>query len=96
MLGVHKEASKQALGLFMEGTLNKLKVFLLDEMQGVLVSQINFLQLIKYLLVNEPEVVFHRLVKHNVQKFLGLRICSIINVIQISIRHCTRNLTFFF
>ena len=77
ILGVHKETSKQALGLFEEGTLNKLKVFLLDEMQGVLVSQIYFLQLIKYLLVNKSDVVLHRLVEDNMQKFLRLSIRSV-------------------
>ena len=95
ILGVHEETSKQTLGLFAECTLNEVKVFLLDEVQGVPVSQIDFLQLIKYLLVNKSDVVLHRLVKHNVHKFLGLYVCSIVNVIQVSIWHSTWILDFF-
>ena len=77
ILGVHEETSKQALGLFAERTLNEVKVFLLDKVQGVPVSQIDFLQLIKYLLVNKSDVGLHRLVKHNVHKFLELSIISV-------------------
>jgi hypothetical protein len=51
-------------------------------MQGVLVSQIYFLQLIKYLLVNKSDVVLHRLVEDNMQKFLRLRIRSVQQIFQ--------------
>ena len=74
---MHKETGKKSFGPFRKSSLDKLIIFLFDKMQGILVSQIDFLQLIKYLLVNKSDVVLDRLVKHNVQKFLRLSICSV-------------------
>lgn len=50
--------------LLLEGDSNEFVVSLLEEFEGILVSQLNGPQLLQYLRVNNPQIIVHGLIEH--------------------------------